>query len=161
MSEEDKPELEATSTENTEEETEVLNEEVEETAPKKEWSILNPEISAVIALNGKQYPVKVGEKCTILDLSISEEDESKSISSVLLGKGKKTIIGDPYIKNASVVLQPQRVVSQKLINFKKRRRKNQSKRTKGYRQYSTVFLTQSITIPGLPESRIEEASAKS
>ncbi|MCY4446617.1 MAG: 50S ribosomal protein L21 [Rhodobacteraceae bacterium] len=127
-----------------------------ESEPKKKWSILNPEISAVIALNGKQFPVKVGEKCRVLDLEIHEEGTTKSVNTVVLGQGEQTVLGDPYIKDAIVVLKSHRVDSQKLINFKKRRRKSQSKRTKGYRQKATVFLTHSINIPGLPESRMHE-----
>ncbi len=129
----------------------------EDPTPTTILTVLNPEVSAVFTLNGKQYPVKVGDKCAILDLEEVEPGVEKIVDTILMGRADQTVLGDPFIPDATVVLRSQRLVTKKLISFKKRRRKNSSQRKRGYRQKSTVFVTQRISIPGLPESRIEEA----
>ncbi len=120
-----------------------------------ERKIVNPEISAVFAYNGKQFPVKVGERCNILDLEIPEIGKELTIDTVMMGNGSEAIIGNPYIEDAKIVLEARHLKTKKLISFKKRRRKNSSKTTRGYRQKSTVFVATRIEIPGLPNSYIE------
>lgn len=117
--------------------------------------IVNPEVSAVFAYNGKQFPVKVGEKCSILDLEVPEIGSELTVDTVLLGSGSESIMGDPYIAKAKVILESRGLKTKKLISFKKRRRKSSSKTTRGHRQKSTVFMTKRIEIPGLPNSYFE------
>ncbi len=117
--------------------------------------IINPEISAVFAYNGKQFPVKVGERCSILDLEVPEIGSELTVDTVLMGSGAKSVLGDPYIAKAKIVLESKGLKTTKLISFKKRRRKSSSKTTRGYRQKSTVFMTKRIEIPGLPNSYFE------
>ena len=143
-----------------EEETkEILAEEQAEDSPMEEKpelkKIVNPEISAVFAFNGKQFPVKVGQSCSILDLEVPEIGSELTVDTVLMGSGAESIMGNPYIEEARVVLESKGLKTRKLISFKKRRRKSSSKTTRGYRQKSTIFMTKRIEIPGLPNSYFE------
>ncbi len=142
------------------EETQISSEEeqVEDSSIEQELNVkkvINPEVSAVFAYNGKQFPVKVGEKCSILDLEVPEIGSELTIDKVLMGNGSESVLGDPYIQDAKIVLESKGLRTKKLISFKKRRRKSSSKTTRGYRQKSTLFMTKRIEIPGLPTSYFE------
>ncbi len=116
------------------------------------YTVVNPEISAVFSYNGKQFPVKAGERCKILDLEIPEVGSELTVDTVMMGSGSESVMGNPYIPDAKIVLESLGLRTKKLISFKKRRRKSSSKTTRGYRQKSTLFMIKSIEIPGLPNS---------
>ena len=116
------------------------------------YTVVNPEISAVFSYNGKQFPVKAGERCKILDLEIPEVGSELTVDTVMMGSGSESVLGNPYIPDAKIVLESLGLRTKKLISFKKRRRKSSSKTTRGYRQKSTLFMIKSIEIPGLPNS---------
>ena len=116
------------------------------------YTLVNPEISAVFSYNGKQFPVKAGERCKILDLEIPEVGSELIVNTVMMGSGLESVMGNPYIPDAKIVLESLGLRTKKLISFKKRRRKNSSKTTRGYSQKSTLFMIKSIEIPGLPNS---------
>ncbi|MDD2909579.1 MAG: 50S ribosomal protein L21 [Minisyncoccales bacterium] len=89
---------------------------------------------AVIKTGGKQYIVSPGKKIKIEKLDI-EEGENVTFEDVLLiNDGKKTVIGEPIIKGATVagkVLKQDR--HKKLIVFKYKPKKRY-KVKKGHRQ---------------------------
>ncbi len=116
------------------------------------YTVVNPEVSAVFSYNGKQFPVKAGERCKILDLEVPEVGSELTVDTVMMGSGSESVMGNPYIPDAKIVLESLGLRTKKLISFKKRRRKNSSKTTRGYRQKSTLFMIKSIEIPGLPNS---------
>ena len=93
---------------------------------------------AVIKTGGKQYRVAAGDEVTIEKLA-GEAGEVISFGEVLMVGGEAgSVVGSPIIAGASVAAE---VVKQtrgdKVIVFKKRRRKN-SRRRNGHRQWLTV-----------------------
>lgn len=103
---------------------------------------------AVMRYEGKQYVAREGN---IVDLPSPRNFESDAIEvgDILMAGGKKTIFGTPLIAGATVRLRPvSPVTSERGINFKRRRRKNTSKRTKGFRINSIRCEVEAIHIPG-------------
>ena len=100
---------------------------------------------AVIDIKSKQY------KITLDDLIISDKihdldiGESYTCNNVmLLGSQNETMIGQPYIENASVTLTcEEQTKDKKVIIFKKRRRKN-SQRKNGFRREVTILRVTDI-----------------
>lgn len=93
---------------------------------------------AVIKTGGKQYRVAAGDEVTIEKLA-AEAGESVTFGEVLMVGGEAgTVVGAPTVAGASVAGE---VVEQtrgdKVIVFKKRRRQN-SRRRNGHRQWLTV-----------------------
>jgi len=93
---------------------------------------------AVIKTGGKQYRVAADDVLTIekLDLAAGETVEFTEI--LMVGVGADATIGAPFVAGASVtaeVVEHNR--GKKVIAFKKRRRQN-SKRSRGHRQHHTV-----------------------
>ena len=99
---------------------------------------------AVFKTGGKQYRVTTNDTIDIERLQ-SEVGAAVEFSDVLMvGSGYEIVLGSPFIKGAKVLAK---VVNQtrgpKLIAFKKRRRKD-SKRKKGHRQYLTKIQIMEI-----------------
>ena len=70
------------------------------------------------------------------------------IQVLLVGSRDKTLIGRPNVVGATVkALVEQHPKDRKVLVFKKRRRKNKSKTTKGFRRQLTLLRVQDI-IPG-------------
>src|ERR1700692_1491600 len=100
---------------------------------------------AVIKAGGKQYRV-VAEDVIRIDRVVGEPGEVIEFGEVLLLGGDIPQIGAPTVSGASVageVLQHTR--GDKVIAFKKRRRKN-SRRKRGSRhQFSVIRITEILT----------------
>lgn len=108
------------------------------------------ELTAVIRFAGKQFKVRSG---SFFDACVPEGGDQQIVEDVLLANGDGTVLGSPTIDGAKVALELQSSFrSQKTINFKRRRRKHSSKRTKGHRQNLSRFVVTSIDIPGLGRS---------
>ena len=99
---------------------------------------------AVIKTGGKQYTVKTGQILKVEKLD-GKKGDSISFNSVLtLTTSSNPTIGDPLIKGAFVEAKIlNQIRDKKIIVFKKRRRKN-SKSSRGHRQYLTVLQIESI-----------------
>lgn len=99
---------------------------------------------AVIKTGGKQYRVAANDEFTVERLA-GETGDSVTFTEVLM---VGTAIGAPFVPGASVVAE---IVEQtrgpKLISFKKRRRQN-SKRTRGHRQDLTLVRIGEIITDG-------------
>ena len=100
---------------------------------------------AIIETGGKQYKVA---KDNIIDVEKLDVEEGKKLAfdKVLLVQKDdgKSIIGDPLVKNAKVEAEVvKQFKDEKVISFKKRRRKN-SKRIRGHRQLKTTIKILSI-----------------
>lgn len=108
---------------------------------------------AVIKTGGKQYRVAANDVITVEKLA-GEPGEVVAFEDVLmLGEGADATVGTPLVDGATVAGE---VVEQtrgpKLIAFKKRRRKN-SRRKKGHRQYlTTVKITEILTGGAKPKA---------
>ncbi|MBB3463720.1 50S ribosomal protein L21 [Rhizobium sp. BK377] len=93
---------------------------------------------AVIKTGGKQYRVAANDVLTIEKLEASAGDSIEFTEVLVIGEGADAAIGAPFVTGASVKAE---VVDQtrgkKVIAFKKRRRQN-SKRSRGHRQHHTV-----------------------
>ena len=122
---------------------------------------------AVIKTGGKQYAVKAGQILKVEKLD-GKKGDSVSFDNVLaVTDSSNHTIGNPLIKGASVEAKIlYQIRDKKIIVFKKRRRKN-SKSTKGHRQYITVLKIESIVSNGKKsialkkEMKVKHIDAKS
>lgn len=91
---------------------------------------------AIIRSGGKQYRVAEGEVVRVERDVLSSADKDKvTFSDVLMIGGDKPQVGSPTVKGASVVATVLRESrGDKIIVFKKKRRKNHTKRKHGHRQ---------------------------
>ena len=114
---------------------------------------------AVIKTGGKQYRVQPDD---VLRVERIEGDEGSRVEFgqvLMLGEGGDVTVGTPAVDGARVTAE---VVEQgrgkKTISFKKRRRQN-SRRKKGHRQYLTTVAILEVLKAGAEPSR--DASGKS
>jgi large subunit ribosomal protein L21 len=99
---------------------------------------------AVIKTGGKQYKVAKDDVIEVekLDAAAGKTVELKDV--LMLGEGGKVEIGQPLVKGASVKAEVvKQAKGEKVIVFKKRRRKNY-RRKKGHRQNLTVLKITAI-----------------
>jgi large subunit ribosomal protein L21 len=93
-------------------------------------------VYAIIKSGGKQYRVAEGDRIQLeRDVLGGADQEKVTFSDVLMVGGDQPKVGDPNVKGASVVatvLGESR--GEKIIVFKKKRRKNHTKRKHGHRQ---------------------------
>ena len=103
---------------------------------------------AIIRSGGKQYRVAEGEHLFVeRDVLGSAEKDKITFDEVLMIGGDKPKVGSPTVSGASVVA---RVVREsrgpKIIVFKKKRRKNHTKRKHGHRQNLVELRIESIKL---------------
>ncbi|MBB5516469.1 large subunit ribosomal protein L21 [Rubricella aquisinus] len=99
---------------------------------------------AVIKTGGKQYKVAKDSIVTIEKL-VAEAGDTVEFGEVLMIGGETVTIGAPTVAGAVVkaeVLEQTR--GEKVISFKKRRRKHSSQRRRGHRQHLTVVKVTDI-----------------
>ncbi len=103
---------------------------------------------AIIRTGGKQYRVAEGELVRVeRDILGSAKDEKITFSEVLLVGGDEARVGVPLVKGASVVATVLRESrGDKIIVFKKKRRKNHTKRKHGHRQDMVELRIDSINL---------------
>ena len=96
---------------------------------------------AVIRTGGKQYRVTTDEVLSIEKLE-GEVGAKLTLSEVLLVGGDKPVTGSPLVKGASVEAEIlEQGKGEKVIAFKKKRRKN-THRKRGHRQpFTKVKIT--------------------
>lgn len=102
------------------------------------------EAYAVVETGGKQYKVAVGDKLEI-ELIDAEAGADVEITSVLaVSDGNELKIGAPYVEGAKVVFTVAgETLGEKVVNFKKRRRKGYQRKV-GHRQKYTAVTVKSI-----------------
>lgn len=103
---------------------------------------------AIIQSGGKQYRVAAGDRLKVeRDVLGSINEDKVTFSEVLMIGGDQPKVGVPTVQGASVVAT---VVGEtrgeKIIVFKKKRRKNHTKRTHGHRQDVVEVRIDSINI---------------
>ncbi len=103
---------------------------------------------AVIKTGGKQYRVAKDDRLTVEKLS-AEPGETVTLDEVLMvGGDQGTTLGAPRIEGASVTATVvEQTRGEKLIVFKKRRRKH-SRTKNGHRQQLTVLQVTDIALDG-------------
>ena len=91
---------------------------------------------AIIRSGGKQYRVTEGERLLVeRDVLGNAEKDKVTFEEVLMIGGDKPKVGSPTINGATVsatILRESR--GHKIVVFRKKRRKNHTKRTHGHRQ---------------------------
>ncbi|MCA1442090.1 50S ribosomal protein L21 [Ensifer sp. IC4062] len=112
---------------------------------------------AVIKTGGKQYRVAANDVITIEKLEGVQGDKIEFTEILMVGAGADATIGAPFVEGAVVSAE---VVEQgrakKVIAFKKRRRQN-SKRSRGHRQHQTTVRILDIAAAG---GKAKKASKK-
>ena len=103
---------------------------------------------AIIRSGGKQYRVAEGDRLQVeRDVLGNADQEKVTFNEVLMVGGDKPQVGDPVVKGASVVATVLgETRGDKIIVFKKKRRKNHTKRTHGHRQDVVEIRIDSINI---------------
>ena len=97
---------------------------------------------AVILTGGKQYRVKAGDTLSVERLEGEGDIELASVLAVSDGTTLK--IGAPYVEGAKVVLTiVGDELADKVVNYKKRRRKGYARKV-GHRQQLTKVVVKSI-----------------
>jgi large subunit ribosomal protein L21 len=94
-------------------------------------------VYAIIRSGGKQYRVAEGDRLQVERdvLASADKDNKVTFSEVLMIGGDQPQVGSPTVSGASVVATVVRETrGEKIIVFKKKRRKNHTKRTHGHRQ---------------------------
>ena len=102
------------------------------------------EAYAVIQTGGKQYRVEAGQTIEIERLADEAGQEVQLTTVLALSDGATLKVGTPFVDGAAVVLViKEHFRGEKLINFKKKRRKGY-RRTRGHRQELSVVRIEAI-----------------
>lgn len=100
---------------------------------------------AVVKTGGKQYKVASGDVIKVEKLEVEAGATVELDQVLMVGDESSVTVGAPMVAGASVVFQVlEQTKGPKVITFKKRRRKN-SRRTRGHRQQITVLRVTGIT----------------
>jgi large subunit ribosomal protein L21 len=109
-------------------------------------------VYAIIRSGGKQYRVAAGDRLKverdILGTAVQDADQHRvTFNEVLMIGGDQPRVGSPTVEGASVIATVVRESrGEKIIVFKKKRRKNHTKRTHGHRQDVVDVRIDSINI---------------
>ena len=99
---------------------------------------------AVIATGGKQYLVKEGDKVEVELLGVEPGAKVEITSVLAISDGKTLKVGTPEVKGAKVVCKAvENIRADKVISFKKKRRKGFKKKI-GHRQNYTVLSVEKL-----------------
>ena len=114
---------------------------------------------AVIKTGGKQYNVSANQKLTVGRLA-GDVGSTVEFGDILALGGDTPSFGAPFVDGARVIAEiVEHSRGDKVIAFKKRRRQN-SKRKRGYRDEQTVLLITDVLAKGQQPSDKPKAAAK-
>ena len=97
---------------------------------------------AIVEAGGKQYPVEEGR---YIDMELLDADKDSKVTFdkiVMLVNGKKSKVGQPYVKGASVegtIVKHDK--AKKIIVFKQRPKKGYRKKQGHRQQFTRVMIT--------------------
>lgn len=117
---------------------------------------------AVIKTGGKQYRVQEDDVLCVEKLGKEKGQKVIFDNVLIIGDGKKTLVGTPLVENATVRAEViDNLKDEKVVVFKKKRRK-QYKRTRGHRQQLTRIRIEEIvsSLMPAPEKKAVEAEKK-
>lgn len=101
---------------------------------------------AVIQLGAKQHLLKEGDHFVTEKIDL-KDGEALTVKEVLLSyDGKKTTIGQPYVKNASVDLVMDEIKKDEKILVAKFKAKSRYRKVMGHRQLGSHFTVKAINI---------------
>ncbi len=114
---------------------------------------------AVIKTGGKQYKVAPNDVLRIEKIA-GEPGDTVELGSVLMVEGEDGLtIGAPLVEGAAVAAEViEQARADKIIVFKKKRRKNHRRRN-GHRQHQTVLRVTEILTGGKKPSKAAKAKA--
>ena len=114
---------------------------------------------AVIKTGGKQFRVAANDRITVAKIEGNPGDTVAFGSVLMLTDGEKSTIGAPFLGDITVAGEiVEQARGEKVIAFKKRRRQN-SKRKRGFRAELTVVrITDILTGGKKPEMKKGEAA---
>ena len=103
---------------------------------------------AVLKTGGKQYKVAANDVLTVEKLE-AEAGATVEFNEILMLGGDEMKVGVPFIAGAVVTAEVlEQFRGEKVISFKKRRRKHSSQRKRGHRQYLTKVRITDILAGG-------------
>jgi large subunit ribosomal protein L21 len=109
--------------------------------------VTEPRAFVVVRVLGSQYKVTPTDKIVTSAMPGAIGQEVTLSDVLLVGSSTSTIIGSPLVKNSFVTaVVEEQTLADKVIVFKKRRRKNYRRRT-AHRQSVTTLRITSITVP--------------
>lgn len=102
-------------------------------------------MNAVVIISGKQFKVSQDTKLFVNRLDAKEGSKISFDNVLLLDNGKKTVVGTPNVKGASVEAKViKHLKDDKVIVFKKKRRKGYRVKN-GHKQHLSEILIESIS----------------
>jgi large subunit ribosomal protein L21 len=108
---------------------------------------------AIVQTGGKQYKVEAGDQVKVEKLKGEPGDKVDFDKVLAIGTSEGINLGQPFIKDASVMATIIRTArDRKIVVFKKKRRKAYDKK-QGHRQWYTLLKIQGI----VPEAVTTEA----
>jgi large subunit ribosomal protein L21 len=118
------------------------------------------EMFAVIKTGGKQYRVAANDLLDVEKVAGEPGDIVEYGDVLAVGEGKDAQFGAPLVSGALVTAEiVEQFRTRKVISFKKRRRQN-SKRTKGHRQMlTTVRISEILTGGAKPSKKVAAKAA--
>ena len=113
---------------------------------------------AIVEIAGQQFKVSKDLKVYVHRLADKEGDAISFAKVLLLDDNGTITLGAPAVEGASVEAKVlQHLKGDKVIIFKKKRRKGYKKRN-GHRQYLTQIQISGITAPGAKKATKKEAA---
>ncbi|TRZ52064.1 50S ribosomal protein L21 [bacterium] len=103
-------------------------------------------IYAVIELGGKQYLIKQGDKITSEKIATKVGETLKVSQVLLVHDGKKTRIGQPYLKEVTVDLVLDSVGRGEKIRVAKFKAKSRYRKVLGHRQAESYLTVKAINL---------------
>jgi len=101
--------------------------------------------SAIIQTGGKQYQVKEGQVLKVEKLDKKEGAAINFDKVLLYNDGKKTAIGQPFLKNVKVTAKVAKQAKAKKVLVVKFKSKVRYRRKRGHRQPYTQVKIEKIT----------------
>jgi large subunit ribosomal protein L21 len=98
---------------------------------------------AIVETGGKQIKVAVGDKIYVEKLD-AEAGKDVTLDKVLFVGGEKEVVGNPYIKGATISAKVEKQgLSKKIVVYKYKSKANERK-THGHRQPYTCLVIKAI-----------------
>ena len=113
---------------------------------------------AVLKTGGKQYRVAANQILTVEKLA-ADAGETVEFSEILMLGGDDLKVGAPFVAGATVKAEVlEQLRGEKVISFKKRRRKHSSQRKRGHRQQLTRVRVTEILASGGDATGVKTAN---
>jgi large subunit ribosomal protein L21 len=101
---------------------------------------------AIIETGGKQVKANLGESIYVENLNVAEGETYSFENVLLVNDGKKTTVGSPYVKGATVTAKVEKNgKGKKIVVFHYRAKKNERKK-QGHRQLYTKLVVEAINV---------------